>query len=266
MNDSLIIQSAIDAASVSLNKEVTLENRDYQLTSGIVIKQGVKLKGSFNTRLIVNGNFKVLELQKDASLEGVYIAVDDPNFTSSVIYLDGKYKYYNIWERTVIRNCNIINWTGTNKGTALQLYSNGPEHSITFIDFEDIKISGFQIGIRLQAIKPASGKSWVNGNRFLNFSIEDCVNMVLLASGESVPNECSGNIFTNMQLQPSTKTTKLFTITGQYNRLDGMAWDLNILPTNPLVEFLATSSYNTVQFRSIPASRTSDKGQFNIKE
>ncbi|SDN07846.1 hypothetical protein SAMN04488137_3399 [Fictibacillus solisalsi] len=266
MSDSSVIQSLIDAASVNLNKVVTLENRDYLLTSGIIIKQGVKLVGGYNTRLVVQGNFRVFELQKDASLEGAYIAIDDPNFNSYVIYLDGKYKYYNIWERTIIRNCNIINWTGTNKGTAIQLYSNGTEYGITFIDFENIRISGFQTGVRLQAVKPASGKSWVNGNRFINFSMEDCINMVTITSGESVPNECTGNIFSNMQIQPSTKTTKLFTISGQYNRLDGMAWDLNIISTNPLVEFVAASSYNTVKFRSIPASRTIDRGRFNSKE
>ncbi|UZJ79376.1 hypothetical protein [Fictibacillus sp. KU28468] len=266
MGDSALIQAAIDAAFTGSNKEVQLENRDYNLTAGIVIKQGVKLVGSYNTRLIVKGNYKVIELQQGASLVGAYIAIDDTAFASSVIYLDGKYKYYNIWQRTIIKDCNIVNWTGSHKGTAVYLYANGSGHNITFIDFEKIKISGFNTGVKLQAIKPSSGNSWINGNRFMDFSVEDCVNMVTFSSGESVPNECTGNQFTNMQLQPSDITVKLFTITGQYNRLDGMAWDLQIIPaTKPIVDFLAASSYNTLSFRTIPISRINDQGQFNQK-
>ena len=66
---------------------------------------------------MVEGNFRVLELEKNASIEGAYIAIDDPKFNSEVIHLDGKNKYYNTWNKTQIKDINIINWTETNKGT-----------------------------------------------------------------------------------------------------------------------------------------------------
>ena len=53
------------------------------------MKQGVKLLFGYGTQFVVEGNFRVLELE-NASIEGAYIAIDDPKFNSEVIYLDGK--------------------------------------------------------------------------------------------------------------------------------------------------------------------------------
>jgi hypothetical protein len=266
-NDKAKIQAAIDFAQSNEDKLVELANKDYVITGPIVIKEGVKLLFNYGSRFIVYGNFRVIELQKNASLSGAYIAIDDTSFNSVVIYLDGKYKYYNTWNKTKIENVNIINWSGSYKGTGISLYSNGTGHEISFVNFETVNIAGLNTALRLQAVKPASGFSWVNANRFTNFSIDDCVNGVVLTSSETIPNECSGNQFVNMQIQPSSITNKLFTINGQYNEFNGVAWDLQLIThTRPIVEFTAASSYNTVNFRSIPVEKMIDRGRFNKKD
>lgn len=266
VNDTAIVQSAIDFAFAHKSfKTVLLSDRDYVITGKIVIKEGVKLLFGYGTRFVINGNFRVLELQRNASLEGAYIAIDDVNFNSPVIYLDGKYKYYNTWNKTLIKDINIVNWSGSNKGTGLHLYSNGTGHEISFVNFENINIAGLNTAIRLQSIKPLTGYSWVNANRFTNVSIDDCVQGIVFNSSESIPNECSGNFFINLQIQPSSKTVKLVTISGQYNEFNGMAWDLSLVRNNTLVEFISQSSYNKINIRSIPTSRIVDNGKFNVK-
>lgn len=99
-NDSNKIQSAINKAESSKIKTVLLDDKKYKITSPIVVKQGVKLLFGYGTQFVVEGNFRVLELEKNASIEGAYIAIDDPTFNSEVIYLDGKNKYYNTWHKT----------------------------------------------------------------------------------------------------------------------------------------------------------------------
>jgi hypothetical protein len=265
-NDSAAVQAAIDYAFThNGSKTVLLADRDYYITSKIVIKEGVRLLFGYASRFVINGNFRVLELQRNASLVGAYIAIDDVNFNSPVIYLDGKYRYYNTWNKTIIQDINIVNWSGSYKGTGLHLYSNGTSHEISFVNFRNINIAGLNTAIRLQSVKPSTGYSWINANRFEDVSIDDCVQGVIFISSESVPNECSGNFFTNMQIQPSVKTVKLLTISSQYNEFHGMAWDLSQVKNNTLVEFTSQSSYNKLNMRSIPASRIVDNGKFNVK-
>ncbi|TKI18656.1 hypothetical protein FC683_29445, partial [Bacillus cereus] len=166
-NDSNKIQSAINKAESSKIKTVLLDDKKYKITSPIVVKQGVKLLFGYGTQFVVEGNFRVLELEKNASIEGAYIAIDDPKFNSEVIYLDGKNKYYNTWHKTQIKDINIINWTETNKGTGISLYSGGKENEISFINFENIKVVGMETGVKLVAKKPQSGHAWINANRFM---------------------------------------------------------------------------------------------------
>jgi hypothetical protein len=265
-NDTATIQAAIDYAFThNGSKTVLLSEKDYYITGKIVIKEGVKLLFGYASRFVIYGNFRVLELQRNASLIGAYIAIDDVNFNSPVIYIDGKYKYYNTWNKTLIQDINIVNWSGSYKGTGLHLYSNGTGHEISFVNFQNINMAGLNTAIRLQSIKPSSGYSWINANRFENVSIDDCAQGVIFNSSESIPNECSGNFFTGMQIQPSVKTVKLLTVSGQYNEFQGMAWDLSQVRNNTLVEFTSQSSYNKLNIRSIPASRIVDNGKFNVK-
>ncbi|MCW9129455.1 hypothetical protein OF830_00330 [Bacillus paramycoides] len=264
-NDSNKIQSAINKAESSKIKTVLLDDKKYKITSPIIVKKGVKLLFGYGTQFVVEGNFRVLELEKNASIEGAYIAIDDPKFNSEVIYLDGKNKYYNTWHKTQIKDINIINWTETNKGTGFSLYSGGKENEISFINFENIKVVGMETGIKLVAKKPNSGHAWINANRFMNFSLEDCVNMIYMDSHVTTPNEISGNQFTNLQIQPSNKTKSIVRVSGQHNEFNGMVWDLNkINHENELIELTDKSMDTVINITSVPTSRVLDSGKANI--
>ncbi|AJQ59395.1 hypothetical protein CON48_18310 [Bacillus thuringiensis] len=264
-NDSNKIQSAINKAESSKIKTVLLDDKKYKITSPIVVKQGVKLLFGYGTQFVVEGNFRVLELEKNASIEGAYIAIDDPKFNSEVIYLDGKNKYYNTWHKTQIKDINIINWTETNKGTGISLYSGGKENEISFINFENIKVVGMETGVKLVAKKPQSGHAWINANRFMNFSLEDCVNMIFMDSNVKTPNEISGNLFTNLQIQPTNKTKSIVKVSGQHNEFHGMVWDLQkINHENELIELTDKSMNTVIEMSSVPANRILDSGKSNI--
>ncbi|MED0960580.1 hypothetical protein [Bacillus paramycoides] len=264
-NDSNKIQSAINKAESSKIKTVLLDDKKYKITSPIIVKKGVKLLFGYGTQFVVEGNFRVLELEKNASIEGAYIAINDPKFNSEVIYLDGKNKYYNTWHKTQIKDINIINWTETNKGTGISLYSGGKENEISFINFENIKVVGMENGIKLVAKKPNSGHAWINANRFMNFSLEDCVNMIYMDSHVTTPNEISGNQFTNLQIQPSNKTKSIVRVSGQHNEFNGMVWDLNkINHENELIELTDKSMDTVINITSVPTSRVLDSGKANI--
>ncbi|QKI18560.1 hypothetical protein FOC88_13175 [Bacillus thuringiensis] len=264
-NDTNKIQSAINKAESSKIKTVLLDDKKYKITSPIVVKQGVKLLFGYGTQFVVEGNFKVLELEKNASIEGAYIAIDDPTFNSEVIYLDGKNKYYNTWHKTQVKDINIINWTETNKGTGISLYSGGQENEISFINFENIKVVGMETGVKLVAKKPQSGHAWINANRFMNFSLEDCVNMIYMDSNVTTPNEISGNLFTNLQIQPTNKTKSIAKVSGQHNEFHGMVWDLQkINHENELVELTDKSMNTVIEMSSVPANRILDSGKSNI--
>ena len=264
-NDSIKIQSAINKAESSKIKTVLLDDKKYKITSPIIVKKGVKLLFGYGSQFVVEGNFRVLELENNASIEGAYIAIDDPKFNSEVIYLDGKNKYYNTWNKTQIKDINIINWTETNKGTGISLYSAGKENEISFVNFENIKIVGMETGLKLVAKKTSTGQAWINANRFMNFSLEDCVNMIYMDSQVTTPNEISGNQFTNLQIQPSNKTKSIIKVSGQYNEFHGMVWDLNkIKHENELIELTVKSMNTVIEMSSVPANRVLDSGKSNI--
>lgn len=263
--DSAKIQAALDYAHKNKLKTVMLDDREYTISSPIKVRKGVKLLFGYGTKWIVEGNFRVLELEQNASIEGAYVVINDADFNSEVINLDGKYKYYNTWNKTEVKDVTIINWSESHQGTGLSLYAGGKEHEISFVNFENIKVAGMKIGVKLMAEAPSSGKAWVNANRFVNLSLEDCVNMIDIISSSTVPNEVSGNQFTNLQIQPSGKTKRILKVSGQYNKFEGMIWDLDkITMQNEVMELTANSMNTSFDMPSLPLDRITDKGQANM--
>ncbi|WP_249598469.1 hypothetical protein [Peribacillus frigoritolerans] len=264
-NDSAKIQAAIDHAKANKLKTVMLDDREYTISSPIKVRKGVRLLFGYGTKFIVEGNFRVLELEQNASIEGAYVVINDAEFDSEVIYLDGKYKYYNTWNKTQVKDVNIINWSESNQGTAISLYAGGKEHEISFVNFENVKVAGMETGVKLIAEEPSSGKAWINANRFFNLSLEDCVNMIYIDSNSTVPNEVSGNQFTRLQIQPSGKTKSILKVNGQYNRFEGMVWDLDkITLQNDVIELKDNSMGTSIEIPTLPESRIADRGQANI--
>ena len=260
------IQAAIDFAANNNKKTVLASDHDYYITSTIIVRKGVLLQGGQQTSYTIGANLRGFEIQQDASLVGASINVDPIAYNKEAVYLDGSQKFYNTWNRTILRDLVILNWSGGHTGTGLKLFSGTPEAEISFVDFENIKIVGFDKGIHLQARKITSGRTWINANRFTNLSLDDCVDMITIDSGVTVPNECSGNLFSNLQIQPSSYTKNILQVSGMYNRFDGMLWDISeIKHSNPIVTMTKNSSYNIVDIPSLPSNRYVNNGSPNNK-
>jgi hypothetical protein len=259
------IQAAIDAAAVATagtKKTVILADKDYYITGTITVKIGVKLQGSHGTSITIGANVRGFVIERNAYLGGMKINVDFTGYSKEVIYLDGVQKFYNSLHQTRIENLRLYNWTGTVSGTGIHCYSGGTNHEVSFVDFESIKIVGFSKGIHLKAVNPVTGNAWINANRFDKITLENNIDNIVLEGSETIPNECSGNSFTNLQIQPSDVTVNIMTIQGQYNKINGICWDLfEILHSNPVFTFKAESNYNELDMKSIPAAKITNLGK-----
>lgn len=264
-DDAKVIQQAINDSFINKEGLVKLPgNKKYVIRSGIVIKEGVTLELGLNTKILIDGNFKAIQLEKNASIINGTIEVINPTFQSEVIFIEGKYKFWS-WERTEVTNVSIINSSGSHKGSALSLYAMGDESFISFVNFVNNKVAGFYNGIHI-VVEPrgnSKGKSWINGNRFVNMTLDDCVNYIVIDSSVSIPNESSGNQFTGLQIQLSKISETIMKVSGSYNTFQGMVWDQHLL-NNPdkVVQFTQESSNNHLDM-NIENFSIWDKGNQN---
>lgn len=261
VDDKAAIQQAIDYAQTQKIGKVKLTGGgEYLLQSGIVIKKGVELEMDNNTKLTIDGNFRAIELQNDASLTDGFIMVANTSFASEVIYLDGKYKFTS-WDRARVRGVTIVNAANTYKGTAVSLYAGGDGHYISYVKFSELKITGFATAIKLQAVKPVTGMAWVNANYFNNITLDANIKGIDLIGGQTVPNETSGNTFTDFQMQTESNTTALISVTGQDNVFHGMMWDITKSPTaQPVV--VTANAVGTKLDINLAKSKINDKGVY----
>lgn len=260
-NDSLKIQAALDFAFANNKQVVIAENREYNLTGAIKVRQNVELRGERATQYTVNGNFRVFELEQNASMNLGSIVIREDTFNSEVIYLDGKYQYGAVDQRTFLKDLDIKNFSNVSGGTAISFFSGGENHYIHYINLERLSIYNCAVGIKLKASVPTNGDAWVNANRFDKITISECIEMIVLESGITYPNDCSGNSFTNLQIQPGSNTQKILTITGEGNVFSGAMWDAFIIPhTNPIVEFKAESMFNSLDLKFLPEERVINLG------
>ncbi|MBA2175928.1 hypothetical protein H0266_13605 [Halobacillus locisalis] len=239
------IQNAINAASNNEIKTVFVPAGDYYISSTLTLKENVKLQFAHNARLVIYGNQDVLNVERNASVDGAYIAIDDTKFQSNVFSFDGANKYYNSWHRSTFENINIVNWTGNNQGTGIELYSHGAGHEISYLHFENIKMAGLHTGIHLQADPAEGGYSWVNANSFDHITIDDTVRGIWSESSITIPNEVSGNSFTNLQIQLSAATKSALHVTGEFNAFSGVIWDTHMVNDPSSLIHLTKNSQET---------------------
>lgn len=261
--DAQMIQSAIDYAFENEKSVVVPEPREYNLTSGIRIRDNIELRGERLTNYVVNGNFRVFEIEKEASIRFGTITVHSTNFSSEVIYLDGKHRYGAANQKTFVKDLDIVNFSEVVGGTAISLFASGDKHYIHYVNFENISIYHFKVGVLLKCVdaKSSDGGSWINANRFDKVTISECEDNIILDSHITYPNDCSGNSFTNLQIQPSVTTKKVLTITGEGNLFSGVLWDTHLIQhSDPVVEFKEQSMFNDIDFRFLDAARVVNYG------
>ncbi|WP_053415925.1 pyocin knob domain-containing protein [Viridibacillus arvi] len=260
--DAIKIQAALDFAFANKQKVVIAEERKYQLNATIKIREGVELRGERATHYSLDANLRGFELEQGASFCGGTISIGINNYAKEVVYLDGKYRYDSTSAKTVIRDLVMWNWTSTTSGIGLSLFSGGDTHQIQFLNIERLVIWNFDIGIKLKATEPTKGQTWINANRFDKITLSECNEMIVIESNTSVPFECSGNIFSNLQIQPGTSTKQILKISGMGNSFTGVLWDTQLIQhTGPIAEFTSTSSMNNINMMFFPEERYVNNGE-----
>ncbi|MFG6150182.1 glycosyl hydrolase family 28-related protein [Halobacillus sp. B23F22_1] len=245
-SDTERIQKAIQFASLNENPStVYVPKGDYVITSTIILREGVHLSFAYDARFVVYGNEDVLHIERNASITGAYIAIDDSTFNKNVLVFNGKNNYYNSWHRSVFKHINIVNWAGNNKGKGVYMYAGGVGHEISYLQFNDIKLVGLHTAMELRAAKPASGYSWINANSFNNITIDDCVRGIWMISSKTIPNEVSGNNFTNLQIQLSSSSQSAIRVSGEFNAFDGVLWDDHLVQNPSTLLHLTVNSQAT---------------------
>ncbi|MBN8235208.1 hypothetical protein JF544_08090 [Halobacillus kuroshimensis] len=264
-DDGASIQEAVDySAEHNIGTVKVTGGERYRMESEVVIKQGVEIEFGRNTVVEVVGDFTVFTLEKNASIINGVIEISDASFKSSVITLDGKEQFWS-WEITQIHGLTLINTSGENSGTGINVTADQTNEYVSFVDFASLTIVGFNRGIHLKAVPSDEDPNFVNGNRFTNVTLEDCVECIVMEGAVTVPNEVSGNQFTNMQIQPTDKTESIMTVSGTNNYFQGMIWDIQLLFNNQPIELKDQSNGNTIM-TNLNASYIRDNGVNNTYE
>ncbi|SDJ26639.1 glycosyl hydrolase family 28-related protein [Salimicrobium halophilum] len=262
IDDAGAIQEAIDAGAEHGSGKVLL-NGDYLLESGITITEGVELSFGHQSRLRVRGNFPVIEMEKNAWISKASIFIEDRSFSEVVVHLDGEQEFWS-WDQTGLEDVKLINTTGSHRGTGISLVADHSGEFISFVTFENLTIVGFETGLEMKAEAPQGEEdNFINGNRFLNLTLEDCVRCIDMQSSISIPNEVSGNQFSNLQIQPSDSTEQAIHVTGSDNRIDGVIWDIEQYQNNESFVTFSGESQRNLLSSNLTEEFIEDNGRSN---
>ncbi|MBD2866191.1 glycosyl hydrolase family 28-related protein [Paenibacillus oceani] len=250
-DDTVAIQSAINAISTLGGGEVIVPPGNYNISATIEIKSNVHLRCSHGVTLRPKSDIHMIKIRKNGQLSGPRLETYDlADFTKSCIYLDGS-DLYAFDHNTVIRNVVIYGKYGRvttpedRGGTGIYFHATGDGSNICGVRVYDVSIIYVGKGIHLHAENAGDGTSqWVNGNQFsmISFSgVQYDIYMEGTIHRDPVHNgtyQVSGNTFVDLQTQTFTSITKkVYVINGAYNRIITKVWDIQEVKSGILAEF-----------------------------
>jgi hypothetical protein len=263
-DDSSAIQAAIDYSYENDNLPVQLLGKTYILKRGLKLKEGVTLEMGIATKLLVEGNFNVLEVEQKTSITNGTIEITTPEFRGAAIYVSGKEQVWTT-NRIHIENVTLYNSSGTNRGKGIFFNAGSSGEFISFVNVSGVNVSGFHSAVLLEATSPEGGEDYnfINGNRFVNMTLDDCIVCIQVNSAVTIPNEASGNMFENLQIQLTERTDKAVILSGSNNIIEGMVWDVAFMEDRQaLIELTKDSSENLLKL-NLPKDRVADEGRGN---
>ncbi len=219
--------------------------------SNLTISKTISLNQGNN--LGVTLNFNGAKVTFSNSSAGFEIGQPGSGIINANIYTDEHYtgNAINVTHQNIkLRQPKLIQQvTLTGKGqngTAIALTTQNTGEFISFLQAQNITVSGYQFGIKM-ATQSNDGHSFINANNFVNliFAGNNTYDISIVAEGFS-SNEISGNNFSNVQFQYSTPTESHLNLLGnaKYNNFNNiMSWDSS--GRNKLL-FNITAPFNTV--------------------
>ena len=227
-DDTAAFTSAISASSL-----VFVPAGVYKITNTLSLTSGKKLVSSEDATVALSGSGSIVMTQLEASLKGLIIRAL-PGYSGTAVTIAGE---TGSTISTKIQNCSFVGLDVT--GTAVLISSTVASKPVIFFNITDCSFKGWQYGIRIVA-SVASGSVYCNGGNASNLlfwgNYSYGIHMSTSGAGAT---ECSGNNFTNIQMQTAVSVQKAITLTGgkcHHNSVANlMLWDVSLSANQPLI-------------------------------
>ena len=247
-DDTQAVKNALEEASKKGNNEVLLSGV-VGLSETLEIPQGVTLN-SYNATIKPLVNINVISFNRDTQIKGTLL-VDTShlaeNFTSSVLYFDGSKRLS--YRDISIENLFVFGHTARGMGNAVHFDCNSSLSDITFVQFNNLVIRGFEKGIFFDVpeISGSTNYNYANGNIFNSTIISDCDYYIYGTGGHNNNrNQASGNWFGNVQLQYNNRAKELIHLEGRSNVFKGYIWDASFKDVT-ILNLTETSMNNNIE-------------------
>lgn len=219
---------------------------DYRVGATIELAEGVALVLDSGVRLKPTLNTNVIQMAPGAALLGpgtIDTEVIGASFGNAVVYLDGA-DGYGLVHGTYIGGGLRVFGTTDRVGLGIHVdVADTASDNVTFVQVDNVTIADFNVGIRFDVVKPASGVSWANGNQFNNVVIARCLNGIHMDGGDDL--RANGNTFSNIQVQVASQTLRVLHCRASTNQfVNMMIWDPDNSANEDLVRFTNDSFGN----------------------
>ena len=213
------IQVAIDDCGNASGSWVKLGTANYTVTGNINVWYNVTLDLAGSTIYASNNNtvFTVHPLGKltSSTNEGIIDVTGVGEYNTSIIVIapyvntvgtpKSRQSVISAYKRTSVQHVSII--SNAQQGIGLYLHVDANNENIGTMIFDDIYMQNLYRGIYLHNDDAAG---FINANYFSHIFIYKVIYAIYL---EEVQNEISGNMFTDINIQPTASTTEYHAIT-----------------------------------------------------
>jgi len=253
--------AAINAA-LAAHDRVYLSGGAWPVSAKVDVPTGKWLELAPTAILQPTTDSDVVQIHQNSKITGGKIDASGlTTFTHSAILVDGADM---MWDsKTFIGDIKLVG-KSISTGYGIRFTSTSGSGYLSLINSSNVIIKTFYKGLCLEA--PIAG-SWVNGNNFNNYAVDNCGWAVYLDGDTPGNGGLAGNLLSNFQIQPQPGSIGGIYCSGSINTISCMIWDLGVNgTTNNAVTLTSLSSKNKINIlNSIwNASHFSDAGYMNV--
>jgi len=222
---STVIQYAIDTLSNGGIIKISDANT-YTISSTVNVNENIIL--DLGAATIVHGaDITLFNLHKNARIYNGIIDTSggSVDFTSDAILLEGESGSDPVdtgigsKQNAGVHNTKIFGDAGVGTGTAIALKAMLADTHITYTQFNNIVIYGYEDGIVLEQ----DNNAWVNGNNFNNIKIDKCVHPIRMRRNGT--QYIAMNRFIDMEIEARDITEYVARLEDYSNMFTGVVWD-----------------------------------------
>ena len=228
--------AAFDAARDGSGKIIFVPPGEYELSDTTLLFPNTTVLLSNGAVLKDGADVPLFRMNEGCEIIGGRIELSN-TYTSEAILFDGSFGIGSQENRTGIRNVDIKG-TGQN-GTGVRYFAEGDNEFISLTQLEGSKFRDLQHAIEIEVNTATGGRSFVNGNQFVNNEFTGNELSILMQAGGDGQSDIHGNRFVNIQDQPTSGASPVNMVRTELTATDGgnvgnsyisyKAWDTDIL-------------------------------------